>query len=123
LLLAHDIGANAFLSKHATASEIAKAIDAVASGFNHFPARLRDVLSKRMAAPQLTEREKQLLPLIALGMTAKNAAKELTTLDPRNPISNRTIEIHKGNIKRKFGLTSPSALIAFAMEQGKKIRR
>jgi two-component system response regulator EvgA len=123
LLLAHDIGANAFLGKHSTASEIAKAIDAVASGFTHFPARLREVLGKRQSAPRLTEREKQLLPLIASGQTAKEMAKELTATDPSNPISNRTIEIHKGNIKRKFGLTSPTALIAFSMEHCKKIRR
>lgn len=68
LVVAHDIGANAFLNKEATASEIAKAIDAVASGFTHFPARLHEVLGKRMAAPQLTEREKQILPYIALRM-------------------------------------------------------
>jgi DNA-binding NarL/FixJ family response regulator len=123
LLLANDIGANAFLSKHATASEIAKAIDVVASGFTHFPARLREVLGKRKATPQLTEREKQLIPLIALGLTAKEMAKELATRDPTDSISNRTIEIHKGNIKRKFGLTSPNALIAFSMNYAKKIRK
>ncbi len=123
LVVAHDIGANAFLNKEATASEIAKAIDAVASGFNHFPARLREVLGKRMAAPQLTEREKQILPYIALGMTAKETALELTRLDPANPISHRTVEIHKANIKRRVGLTSLPALIAYAMEHGRKIRR
>ena len=123
LLLAQDIGANAFLSKHASASEIAKAIDAVASGFTHFPARLREVLDKRKSEPQLTDREKQLLPLIASGRTAKEMAKDLTTLDPGNPISNRTIEIHKANIRRKFGLTSANALIPFSIDYCKKIRK
>jgi DNA-binding NarL/FixJ family response regulator len=123
LLLAHDIGANAFLSKDASASEIAKTIDAVASGFTHFPARLREVLGKRKSEPRLTEREKQLLPLIASGRTAKEMAKDLTTLDPDNSISNRTIEIHRGNIRRKFGLTSANALIAFSIDYCKKIRK
>jgi DNA-binding NarL/FixJ family response regulator len=123
LLLAHDIGANAFLSKHASASEIAKAIDAVASGFTHFPARLREVLGKRKSEPRLTDREKQLLPLIAMGRTAKEMSKDLSALGRVNPISNRTIEIHRANIRRKFGLTSANALIAFSIDYCKKIRK
>jgi DNA-binding NarL/FixJ family response regulator len=123
LLLAHDVGVNAFLSKHASATEIAKAIDAVTSGFTHFPSRLREVLGKRQAEPQLTERELQILPLVAQGMTAKQIAKELTRLDPDNPIVDRTVESHKGNIKRRIGLTSPHALLLYSIEHGKKVRR
>jgi DNA-binding NarL/FixJ family response regulator len=120
LLLAHEVGANAFLSKHSSAAEIAKAIDAVASGFTHFPTRLREVLEKRNKEPRLTERESQLVPLIAVGMTAKQMARELTKLQPSHPIVDRTIEIHKGNIKRKFDLTSTNALIAFSIQYCKK---
>jgi DNA-binding NarL/FixJ family response regulator len=123
LLLAHDAGVGAYLSKHAGAFEIAKAIDAVASGFTHFPAKLREVLDKRQRAPRLTERESQLVPLIAVGMTAKQIARELTRLQPASPIVDRTIEIHKGNIKRKFDLGSPNALIAFSIQYCKKIRK
>lgn len=123
LLLAHDAGANAFLSKHAGASEIAKAIDAVSSGFNHFPTRLREVLEKRNREPRLTHRESQLVPLIAAGMTAKQIAKELTRLHPSEPISDRTVDIHKANIKRKFGLDGANKLIPFSIEYCKKARK
>jgi DNA-binding NarL/FixJ family response regulator len=123
LVLAHDAGVSAFLDKKASASEIAKAIDAVASGFTHFPARLREVIDKRKREPRLTDRESQVLPLIATGMTAKQIAIELTRRQPSRPIADRTVEIFKGKIRRKFDLTSTNALIAFSMEYAKKIRK
>jgi two-component system NarL family response regulator len=123
LLLAHDAGAHAFLGKEATAAEIAKAIDAVSSGFTHFPSRLREALQKREREPRLSDRESQIIPLIAAGMTAKQIAIELARLDPTKPIVDRTVEIYKGNIKRKFGLKAASALISFCMEYSKRIKK
>ena len=120
MLFAHDAGAHAFLSKEATASEIAKAIDAVSSGFTHFPSRLREAQEKREREPRLSDRETQIIPLIAAGMTAKLIARELAILDPEKPIVDRTVEIYKGNIKRKFGLKTAGSLISFCMEYNKK---
>jgi len=116
MLKAHDAGAQAYLSKHASASEIARAIEAVASGFTHFPASLKVAQEKRNARPSSTVREVSLLPYIARGMTAKEIARELTHVDPASPITDRTVEVHKGNIKRKFSLDSANALITFAIE-------
>ena len=123
LLHAHDAGANAFLSKHASASEIAKAIDAVASGFTHFPVRLREALDKREREPRLTDREGQVIPFIAAGLTAKQIARELSRTQPENPIADRTVEIHKSNIKRKMGLTSANALMSFSIAYCKNMRK
>lgn len=123
MLLAHDAGAHAFLSKEATAFEIAKAIDAVASGFTHFPSRLREALQKREREPRLSDRETQIIPFIAAGMTARQIATELSRQDPTRPIVDRTVEIYKGNIKRKFGLKAANALISFCMEYSKRIRK
>jgi len=53
---------------------------------------------------------------IARGMTAKEIARELTHVEPGSPIIDRTVEVHKGNIKRKFRLDSANALITFAIE-------
>jgi DNA-binding NarL/FixJ family response regulator len=116
LLKAHDAGANAFLHKHAAAAEIVRAIEAVASGFTHFPSQLKMALDKRAREPVLTPREGELLPLIARGMTAKEIARELSHAVPGNPIIDRTVEVHKGNIKRKFHLDSANALITFSIE-------
>lgn len=123
LLYAHDAGASAFLSKHASASEIAKAIDAVASGFTHFPVRLREALEKRERKPRLTERESQVVPFIAAGLTAKQIARELNRTQPESPIADRTVEIHKSNIKRKLGLTSASALLSYSIAYCKNVRK
>ena len=114
MLKAHDAGAQAFLSKDAAAAEIARAIESVASGFTHFPSHLKTELDKRERAPKLTPREAELLPYIARGMTSKEIARELTYIDPnRKGINDRTVETHKSNIKREFGL---GALITFAIE-------
>lgn len=116
LLKAHDAGASAFLHKHAAATEIVRAIESVSSGFTHFPAQLKTALDKRDREPVLTPREAELLPFIARGMTAKEIARELSHVNPQSPIIDRTVEVHKGNIKRKFQLDSANALITFTIE-------
>jgi len=116
LLQAHDLGVGAYLHKHAAAAEIARAIESVASGFTHFPAHLKLALAKRDREPVATQRERELLPYIARGMTAKEIARELTHKEHGSPIIDRTVEVHKGNIKRKFRLDSANALITFAIE-------
>ena len=116
LLQAHDAGVSAYLHKHAAAAEIVRAIESVASGFTHFPAHLKAALDKREREPIATQREKELLPYIARGMTAKEIARELSHLAPDSTIIDRTVEVHKGNIKRKFRLDSANALITFAIE-------
>lgn len=115
LVLAHDAGASAFLEKNTGASDLVRAIEAVAAGFTQYPERLRAVLAKREGDPKLTQREHELLPYIAQGLTAKAIARELNRLKPES-ISDRTVEVHKGNIKRKFQLNSASALTSFAID-------
>lgn len=116
LLKAHDLGVSAYLHKHAAAAEIVRAIESVVSGFTHFPAHLKTALDKREREPVATQRERELLPYIARGMTAKEIARELSHREPTAPIIDRTVEVHKGNIKRKFRLDSANALITFAIE-------
>jgi DNA-binding NarL/FixJ family response regulator len=116
LLKAHEAGVSAFLHKHAAAAEIARAIECVAGGFTHFPAQLKAAVDKRRLEPHLTPRELELLPYIAKGMTAKEIARELSHLDPQCAVIDRTVEVHKGNIKRKCRLDSANALITFAIE-------
>ncbi len=116
LLKAHDVGANAYLYKHTSAAELVRAIESVTSGFTHFPAQLKSALDKRQRAPSLTPREAELLPFIARGMTAKEIARELSHADANASIIDRTVEVHKGNIKRKFKLDSANSLITFAIE-------
>jgi two-component system, NarL family, nitrate/nitrite response regulator NarL len=116
MVMAHDAGACGYLSKASAAEDIARAIESVASGFTHFPAQLKVALDQREHCPGLTPREAELVPYIAKGMTAKEIARELTYLAPENPINDRTVETHKGNIKQKFHLGSANALVAYCIE-------
>jgi DNA-binding NarL/FixJ family response regulator len=116
-LRAQDAGARGYLAKHASAAEIERAIEAVAGGFTHFQAEVTVAMDKRAALRRnLTARECELLPYIANFMSAKEISRELTHRNPASPISDRTIEVHRGHIRRKFGLELPGSLERFAME-------
>lgn len=57
----------------------------------------------------LTERELQVLRLVAAGLSNKAAADKLC-------ISHKTVEKHKANLKRKLNLTSNAQMLSFAID-------
>jgi DNA-binding CsgD family transcriptional regulator len=59
----------------------------------------------------LTAREKEILQLLAEGMTNKEAANILN-------LSVYTVETHRGNILQKLGLHSVPELILYAVRRG-----
>lgn len=59
-------------------------------------------------AASLSMRELQVLELVRTGKTTKEIAFDLG-------LSNRTVDIHRANIKKKLGLRSGTELIAFAL--------
>nr|WP_279343654.1 LuxR C-terminal-related transcriptional regulator [Variovorax terrae] len=61
-------------------------------------------------SPTLSARELQVLELLGAGKTTKEIAFELD-------LSNRTVDIHRANIKRKLGLKSGTELLAFALSR------
>jgi DNA-binding CsgD family transcriptional regulator len=62
-------------------------------------------------ASLLTERERDVLGLIALGMTSREVAERLV-------LSVRTVEWHRGRIQNKLGVSGRSALTRIANEAG-----
>jgi two-component system, NarL family, nitrate/nitrite response regulator NarL len=64
-----------------------------------------------VASDELTDREKGILKEIVLGKSNKEIAEQLY-------ISDRTVDTHRTNIKRKLKLTTLSQLIQYAREQG-----
>ncbi|MGR3365573.1 MAG: LuxR C-terminal-related transcriptional regulator [Maritimibacter harenae] len=52
----------------------------------------------------LTKREREVVNLLAEGMTSKEVARELE-------ISPRTVEVHRAKLQRKFGVTNTNALL------------
>jgi DNA-binding CsgD family transcriptional regulator len=59
--------------------------------------------------PELTERERDVLGLLALGHTNREAAEALF-------LSVRTVESHRARIQQKLGLTSRAALVKYAID-------
>ena len=65
----------------------------------------------RAEADPLTDREREVLRLLALGHTNQEIAKNLF-------LSVRTVETHRAHIMQKLRLTTRAELVQYAMEQG-----
>jgi DNA-binding NarL/FixJ family response regulator len=63
------------------------------------------------SGPQLTEREREVMRLLADGFSSKEVAKQLA-------ISIRTVESHRININRKMGFSSVVDLVRYAIRYG-----
>jgi len=63
------------------------------------------------AAPDLSERETDVLRLIALGHTNAEIAEKLY-------ISVRTVETHRARVQQKLGISSRAELVGSALARG-----
>ena len=113
-----NVGATGYVLKSAAREEILKAIDSVMKGNIYVtPSLSSESLqqfsnpSEAAAAIHLSEREREVLQLIAEGRAAKEMAHILH-------ISMKTIDFHRANIKRKLGLQTTAELTKYALEQG-----
>jgi DNA-binding NarL/FixJ family response regulator len=114
-----EAGASGYLIKDAAPEELALAIRAAQRGEVHLDAavarRLMESLSARDAAPdpfgELSDRELEILRLIAEGHANKEIARRLV-------ISERTARTHVSNILRKLGLSSRTQAALLAVREG-----
>lgn len=105
-------GACGYVLKDAASKEIVAAIRAVAAGGSYCSAPLTAALANGGAvAPPLTEREREVLILVAQGNSNKRIAQLLD-------VSVRTVETHRLNLRRKLGIETPAGLIKYALQQG-----
>jgi DNA-binding NarL/FixJ family response regulator len=107
---ASQVGAKAYLSKRLPAGELLNALQVVMSGES-----LLTPASNEKADPSdrldLTERQRQVLRLIALGCSAKDIANQLN-------ISVRTAEFHRAAIMQRLGLHSTAQMTRYALANG-----
>ena len=113
-----DSGVRSILTEYCDEEEITTALRTVAGGKRFFCDRvLNDVLGEDKNEKEeqtqsiLTERETEVLKLIAEGMSSTQVAEKLF-------ISIHTINSHRKNILRKLDLKSPAQLILYAIEHG-----
>lgn len=122
VLEAVKAGASGYLVKSASAEELVDAIQRTAAGDAVFTPGLAGLVLgeyRRMSvtpdaeanAPQLTDRETDVLRFVAKGMTARQIANKLV-------ISHRTVENHVQSTLRKLQLHNRVELARYAIEHG-----
>jgi two-component system, NarL family, response regulator NreC len=111
-------GAKGYVLKEAADSEVVAAVREVASGGRYVHpelcARLVAAESeerRRAEEDPLSERESEVLRLLALGHTNQEIARQLF-------ISVRTAETHRAHIMQKLRLSSRAELVRYALERG-----
>jgi len=105
-------GASGYLLKHLSRAELLRSIRLVASGQTLIDAIVTKQAMERLAqmpGSELTEREREVLTLIARGYTNKQIADTLY-------VSEKTARNHVSHILEKLGLSRRSEAAAFAVE-------
>jgi DNA-binding NarL/FixJ family response regulator len=107
-------GASGYLIKSASKEEIAEAIETVVKGkiylsvpMEHLMRPIRIDLPDTL--PALTKREKEILSLIAEGLTNNQIAEQLF-------ISTLTVDTHRKNLHTKLNVSNTASLIRLAVE-------
>lgn len=107
-------GASGYILKNASAAELVQCIQQALEGKLVLSQDVQAVLAAAQAKelagiPRLTRREKEILKLIAGGLTTAEIAGELF-------ISPLTVETHRRNLMQKFEVNNAPALIKLAVE-------
>jgi DNA-binding NarL/FixJ family response regulator len=108
-------GAAGFVVKHAAGKELVAAIHTVLRGGRYLPAQLASgVLTAlangdRQEVGSMTPRQRQVVTMIAEGLTMKEVAAALG-------LSPRTVEAHKYQVMQTLGLQTTADLIRYALE-------
>ena len=111
-----DAGASAYVTKVEAGDELLRAIRAVLRGRTYLcpdvSGVVTDVLKSRQRAPRssvaLSERERQVLKLVAAGLTSSQIAQQLL-------IAGSTVEVHRRNIMRKLDRHSVAELTRYVI--------
>jgi two-component system response regulator NreC len=115
------VGASGYILKKAMGAELVNAIRTVARGESYLHSGIAsqviegylrgEVSEETNPYELLTDREKQVLKLIAEGLTHKEIASTLG-------ISTKTTVVHQSHISEKLDLHSKAEFIKFAISQG-----
>jgi DNA-binding NarL/FixJ family response regulator len=108
-------GANAYVLKSVSATDIAAVVRQVSAGGAVFhapsPPPATNGAGGASDTPLLTERETAILAAVAGGKTSKAISSELW-------VSEHTVKFHLTNIYRKLGVSNRSGAISYAYEHG-----
>lgn len=110
-----DLGANGYVLKEASTSQLREAIDIAITGrgLYLYPAAALAVARRRSAADaaQLSEREHQIVELLAQGHSNEDIGSRLF-------LSEKTVKSHLSTIFKKLGVTNRTQAVALALREG-----
>ena len=117
-------GASGYVLKKAGGAEVATAIRTVRDGHVHLDAEVADLVIedyvKRLGRPDepgqsayglLTDREREVLALVAEGRSTREIAEVLS-------VSTKTVDAHRAALAHKLGLHSQADLVKYAIREG-----
>jgi two-component system NarL family response regulator len=108
---AMQAGARGYLLKSSAREELLSAIRAVAANERYLPPALAQRLAGRVAAPDVSEREREVLQLIARGKANKEIAASLG-------ISEETVKRHASNLFVKMGVADRAQATSEGIRRG-----
>jgi two-component system response regulator NreC len=108
-------GASGYVVKDAAGEELIQAVQLVLRGDTYLHPQLGARIAAQGSEPErtddLTDREREVLRLVALGHTNSEIASQLF-------LSVRTVESHRAHIQQKLRLSSRAELVRYALETG-----
>lgn len=114
-------GASGFVLKSCSFTELTKAIHEVYAGKVYLCSEVTGCVIDSVRNPEnqpvsddiwkLTGRDREILQLVAEGLTSKDIASRLN-------LSKRTVDIHRSNLMDKLGIRSIANLTKFALKHG-----
>lgn len=114
-----SLGADGYLLKNGPAADVIEAVKAVIRGGSFFSPPIAKEIVEQLRTPQrggdpfslLSVREREILHLIADGLSAKEIANNLQ-------ISTKTVEAHRTSLMRKLGVRKATELVRYALRHG-----
>jgi len=110
-----EVGARGYLSKTASAGDVAEAIRAVHAGRRVLGPEAADALAQAVSAPaggaDLTAREREVLALVAAGLSNGRIAEQLN-------LAPSTVRFHLRSLRGKLGVATRAEAIAWAHRRG-----
>jgi len=116
---AFEAGASGYVLKHSAPTELVTAIRSALNGktfvtpllAGEFMQLAKERASQRDESTRLTQRQREIVQLLAEGKSAKEIATVLN-------ISSRTVEFHKYRIMKDLGIKSAAELVHYALRHG-----
>lgn len=115
---AFKAGASGYITKDCEPEKLLQAVRKVADGQKYIDPVLAEQMAFDTAFPEqrlphaaLSNREFEVLRLLAMGKSINEIAKQLV-------ISNKTVSTHKMHLMKKMGLSSMAAIVSYAIQHG-----